>query len=121
MNKPNTQVASCETWRRYGVMIHDTTDTLGGMHRIEIKPKNQSVLCGPAVAFTFTQEQADHIVKAVNCHEDLLSACLSALTMFNDSMFVWGKDDENEVARMVQSLHKAVNKAIEADSKAGTK
>lgn len=60
------------SWRQYGVMVKDTPETLGGMLRIE--RKNGSVL-GDAVAFAIDQETADTIVKAVNCHDDLLEAC----------------------------------------------
>lgn len=98
MNKPNTQVASCETWRRYGVMVHDTTDTLGGMHRIEIKHGSSFVPCGPAVAFTFTQEQADRIVKAVNCHDDLLEACKVAYSVAKHWVDVDGRAVAEQLA-----------------------
>lgn len=43
--------------------------------------------------------------------DELLEACKAALGMFNDSMFIWGKDDDKKVCHMTRALARAIAKA----------
>ena len=56
---------------------------------------------------------------ALSCHNDLLEACKVALSMFNDQMFIWGKDDDQKVCHMTRDLARAIAKAT--PQKEGTK
>ena len=56
-------------WKASGVMVKDTTDTLGGMFRIITGDNEQFIFC--------TNEKDRHLIAAA---PDLFAACQEALT-----------------------------------------
>ena len=67
----NTQnpPATAGQWKRRGVFVQDTPDTMAGMYRVAAGDGWGEFICAVA-----TKEHADNIVLAVNHHDRLVAA-----------------------------------------------
>lgn len=92
-------------WKAHGVMVKDTTDTLGGMYRIEM-PNGE-------FAFCTQHEDAHFICRAVNSHADLVEALRDVLGWYRLGSFQAAMHERGESAEYNRTL-KAARAALAA-------
>lgn len=57
------------------------------------------------------QANAAHIVHAVNCHSELVECVRSMCAMFDDSVFIYGTDDQEKVRKWLRQAARVLAKS----------